>query len=1373
MPNGVLMPKPVVSSQPAQPQQNIFQKIGGGINDYMTNPNNQARNVLDYIFGVKNPLDGATLDYQHKDAQGRPQLVPAAQPTTFAGQADQSLGSHLINTLLIKPTVGGFQQLANTASDRIGGWNPSSMATDTHYGDQSTNNGLYGVVNALDTQLGITPAETRNPFVGETNKNGQNGIDPMAHPILGTISTVANVLGLLGPIAGIFSKGGKAAVATKDAVTAAEDTSALGRAAPDVAQELRPPTTVTPDVPPMEAPTVTPTVSAPGENPLLLPQNAGAPTPNGILSNPGISGFVTKTPQQISETEKALNLIKQIDAKTNVIRQGKVSDLTPDAARELIRQRNALIDVAQGKTTLEEALKPPVAPTDVTAAAPVDVPPANGASVPGQPDLGTPGANPVDGTISSNPTKADIQNIVDNTMNPSAPKTPAPQLTPQNELPNITQNGNQGLTGELKLNSNGQLYQVADQATARDTAVKNLLDGKTPAEYLANAQATGQADSAELAILLDRTPQSDPVWTELASLKGKLGTQKGQALALLERTMRQSATPEQLASRTLQKAATAGFDTTQIANDINGVNKAFTDARDAYNVILNDPQATNAEIQAAKDAFYRATKESFTNEGNILAKAAKTKEQKNLAYNVQKKSDVYLQGIGTSSLTSSPTSVLRNFAQGTGSLLHQAGLAPKIEAGINRAFGGAKTGSFDLAGAKTGFKTGTSQLKSEIAARNAQLGLTKNPMSWIKHPISAIRQATTTGTELGNIPMEGAIRGGMSSEYKQILKEQGYSGSELTHLTERNTITDPLNIRSKYAKEINDLNGLSSEVDRTGGTFRTNIKNGFTKLGVTDKTSEQLADFVDRDIFGFFKPTLIVGKKTADYATGGIAHLVPAISKLSRGDKAGFVNEISKTIATSGVTLPVWGATGYALAKSGVLKQNDYGEWEIGNVPISGYLGAFAGPLAMGAIAGQNQHDGKPSFDGFAGKAYQTLINTYPYGEVGQKLGAAADVVGGVTSGVSGGQQAYGFKEGVASIVGGLAKENIPASAFLNTLTKMLGGNVKDTTIQNPKNADTFQAGITGLQEAGAKVIAGLPGVSNLLPDKKNSFGDTIAKPTAGEALLGAGNDSIAQSDAATGITPAGAQGLNSTAKANLVTADDKKAYNDAIQTLKDNGTDVTDSNVFKQLAKVGNYTLAAKYDTNINQDLTGDQKTAIAKYDALDSGHQTVYLQTPKNALDYYSAQIENKNKNGTLNNEDTAMYSVWGGSGNSLMVKAAVAKTNVDNNVPNDVLNLYRQVTTKKQYNSLNAEQKANLSQYASELEANGVVVRDFLSAGGSGGSGSRSSAGSIPLTRAVTSGGGGTGKFAHQKIATSIPQVVKPMPQYVIQQRKISVN
>ena len=1078
---------------------------------------------------------------------------------------------------------------------------------------------------------------------------------------------------------------------------------------------------------------------------------ATTPTINNVLKSDSANGFITKTPEQVATTIKAISDIKKIDTKLNVIRQVKTNTIEAPQVRQLMKQRSELLSVITG----DKPVQGTQAATQVTDASTTD--------------LGNPGTIPTDSTITSNPTNADIASIIENTQNPTNSKPPKAKLTPQNEMGDISQKPVDNFTGELGVNKNGQLYRKVSHKANRDAALKNLLDGKTPEEYLATASQTGKADSAELAILMQPVPKDSPIWAELASLKGKLNTQKGQALALLEKTMRETATSGQLSSRILEKAATAEFDTTKIAKPIEQINKDFTDARDAYNSLLQTSH-TSQELRDAKNAMDLASRKSFIDTEKLLNGIAKNKVQHDLAFDIGKKANLYTPTSAGSSLLSGPPTFTKNTFQGFSSPTYQA-TTGALEGKINQVIGGSRIGTFSAKGYKQGIKQGLSEWKANNALRFNQLGLTKGPMDLLKHPVNHIRNVVGKATDFGNIGMEAGAEAGLRSHYTKLLQEQGYTGEKLTKAVDDNVITDPLKLYDTYIKDMNDLNGLTSNSDRNGqiASVRKVLSNWISKTGVTKKTANTIADYIEKAVVPFVKPAAVIGKKGINMATGGLSdNLIPLIQAGRRGDTVAVKNAISKILSTI-TTITAGGAVvGYGLAKANILTQDQYGGWKIGDVPISGYAGAYVVPLATGALIAQTQN-GDIKLEDYGPKFGLTLMNTLPYGDIAQN-------VSNLTSGVSGaiglaegkgGQSGYDLQNAISTFGANLAKERIPASSFLNFTTKIIGGNVKDT------NSDNKNPIIGGIESATNKVISGIPvlGNSDILPDKKNSFGDVIQKPNAISTILGATNPSISESDKSTGITAVGSKGLNKVAKTNLTTEEEKTAYNDIVKRLEDNGDSVTDSNVAKEFVKDGNPLLASKYDSSINQSIDDADKIALAKYNVLDSDHQQVYVQDQQKALDTYTAQLNNKQANGTLSDDDKKTYKVWSGSGNSLLVKALVAKTNVENNVSRETLNIYEQLGSKKDYNNLSAEQRAAIDTYVSQLSANGVKVPDFLSGSSSGSS--TKGASSVPLTKAVTSGSNGGGKFAHQDINVEIPQAVKPAPQYVIKQRKISVS
>ena len=641
------------------------------------------------------------------------------------------------------------------------------------------------------------------------------------------------------------------------------------------------------------------------------------------------------------------------DKVVETAKQVPQSQLRPSTLLQSIEQTQSGSVPIVPKSLIKSSSPNIITPNDVAPSVrpTVDTPQVSKVEVPAiTPEVTTP--NNV--LVSPNPTLTEISSIIENTKNPTMPKTPRSKLTPQNELPNIVQKQMDNFTGKLKVNKNGQIYQEVSHEANRNAALKNLLDNKTPEEYLANAAKTGQADNAELAILMDQVPKNSPVWGELASLKGKLSTQKGQALALLERTMRETATADQLTSRTLQKANMAGFDTDQIAAPIEQINKNFTDARDAYNALLQTKH-TSKELRDAKNALDFESRKSFIDTEKLLDSVAKGKEQHDLALEIGQKANLYTLTSAGSSLLSSPATFIKNTYQGFTSPAYQA-TTGSLEGKISQQIGGTRIGTFDTKGFKQGLKQGYSEWKANNILRKNQLGLTKN--FEVTHPIKSIRNIVGVTTDFGNIGMEAGAQAGMRSHYAKLLQDQGLTGEKLIKAVDDAVTQDKLNLHDVYIKDMNDLNGLTSNTGRNDqvASVRKTLSKWVEQTGVTKKTANTVADYIEKAIVPFVKPATVIGKKGINMATGGLSdNLIPLIQASRRGDAAAVKNAISKILSTTATTTAGVTAIGYGLHKSGVLKQDEYGGWEIENIPLSGYAGAYVVPLATGALIAQSK----------------------------------------------------------------------------------------------------------------------------------------------------------------------------------------------------------------------------------------------------------------------------------------------------------------------------------------------------------------------------------------------------------------------------------
>lgn len=202
------------------------------------------------------------------------------------------------------------------------------------------------------------------------------------------------------------------------------------------------------------------------------------------------------------------------------------------------------------------------------------------------------------------------------------------------------------------------------------------------------------------------------------------------------------------------------------------------------------------------------------------------------------------------------------------------------------------------------------------------------------------------------------------------------------------------------------------------------------------------------------------------------------------------------------------------------------------------------------------------------------------------------------------------------------------------------------------------------------------------------------------------------------------------------LSAKDQGSYVDAVDGLNKAGTAVSTSSVQGQLVKQGDTELAASLNKDIPTNLSQQDKNSLETYTTLGTdGQKSVWLQDNNNAANYYEANINQKQAQGALTTDDTDMSTAYSGSGGTLYVKYAVAKTNQQNSVPQSTVELYKN-TTKTEYNDgdISASDSAALAKYAAQLNANGVLDKFGIGDGTSGGSSGGSSTSAEAADRAA---------------------------------------
>ncbi len=273
-----------------------------------------------------------------------------------------------------------------------------------------------------------------------------------------------------------------------------------------------------------------------------------------------------------------------------------------------------------------------------------------------------------------------------------------------------------------------------------------------------------------------------------------------------------------------------------------------------------------------------------------------------------------------------------------------------------------------------------------------------------------------------------------------------------------------------------------------------------------------------------------------------------------------------------------------------------------------------------------------------------------------------------------------------------------------------------------------------------------------------NDYLDTTKTPYSSKTAAQFGSQTQDQQKALTAasktLRPVGVTNPADIQKFSKLSSSDQQAYVDVVKGLNQSGTTVNSSAIEKELVSKGNVGLAASLNTSIPSSLPQDQKNALEGYaTAGNTGQRNVWLQNNDNADSYYKAAIAKAEATGALTNEDKDTSGTWSGTGNTLAVKSLVAQTNKQNNVPQELQQLYED-TTKKQYENMSGAQKDQLTQYASQLNANGVLDKFGLGDGSGGGS----SKNNLPNGNAVvmpSKGSGltaGTVKYVAPTLATA---------------------
>lgn len=706
-------------------------------------------------------------------------------------------------------------------------------------------------------------------------------------------------------------------------------------------------------------------------------------------------------------------------------------------------------------------------------------------------------------------------------------------------------------TGEFAQGRNGVVQNV-HRATELAQA-KTETSGMSPGEVIKNArdnQATNggfaRRDIRNIHALLEdkRVTKDMPEYNEIKGILRDDGAQTAQALALRGGVkFRRTATADQLVNQFESKIYRLADDPTKIDSkafdDVEAATNKYTDARDAANQANNRfteaPTTNNMKAyHAAQDAADQADKDAKMTEFKVASQVLKGNKDPKQVRELQKMaqdSDLYqMDGVDASMLSGTGTFARNAVNSGVGGA--EEGLFGGIASRIANKFTGAEVGGGVGKGTISGFKKGLMNIVDASKARAGMAG---------KNPLEHLKNFATTGNQLGDAVIDSQIEHNVADHYTQVLKNQGYTGSELANRASVMARQDPEDVGKVYAGYARAAAGLGGGIAK-GSRPETAIKNWISDTltgGNPNKASELTAKLITRMTVGF--PSA-VGRTIAEggkRALLGAPTALKLFTKAARDDPAVRAQIIKESIKQAGTGATV-GAIFYGLGQAGLVTGSypsgtsaaakaEQARWQregitensikIGDnyYQLPSYLGSAALPALFAATLGRNNGDvGTSALE--VAKGLPTILPT----------DQASNVMDFINGKVDPGKF---ISQTGASAVRALT----PAGALLNQVAKSLDPTQNDTTKGN------------AIENFVDKVLSGIPG-ENLfagIPDKEDDQGNPLANPNPLALAFGASSTS----------QPAGVQ----------ETKNETDQADSAVKSMADNGA-FSDPNIKKVL---------------------------------------------------------------------------------------------------------------------------------------------------------------------------------------------------------------
>lgn len=652
-------------------------------------------------------------------------------------------------------------------------------------------------------------------------------------------------------------------------------------------------------------------------------------------------------------------------------------------------------------------------------------------------------------------------------------------------------------TGEFGRGKRGNAYQKASNE-AEELAGRKEMDTRSVDDLVSEIGAKESftpGDRRRLQAAIENMAKAEPdnieMRTILRKLQSKSRTELGQALALIPRAIRRSASADTLVNRWESKIARALDNPSKMSADdfaeVQRANDAFTLARDRAAQLDEQFKRTGSEadFKAWQDAHNAARKADTDAKFTEVAVAKRVlKGEKGAHVNkvldeLKKESDVNTMDFVTANMLSGTATGFRN-TFGTELSGIENRLFANTRAKITNKLFGENVGGFDRSGARLGRKVGLTKWGRD-AARRAEIG-GKNPIEWAKN-------WSTTINSGGESSLQSQVYSRLGKYYKNQFDAQGVTGKELDMRMRHAMLTDPDSMADTYLDAAMKSSGLSGLFEK-GQTIEKAVTDWVGK-GTDSKTAQGAAKLVMRLAVGFPTATANFLYQSAKRLTLGLPSYIETGVKLGKGDRMGAALAFERAMKESGSGAAMLGL-GAALGSAGLISGSypddpeERARWEregisensikIGGAwyPIPQGAGMLGLPLMTGAAIGRDGADGVAEM--YTPKNLSKLLPT--------------DQIQGFLNMASGDGAPQDFKNFVASSVRAVT----PFGALLNQIAKSTDETKNDTTTKNLAMNIVDQ------------ILSGIPGVNNManIPDKKDDAGNVINNPNPAQLFFGA-----------------------------------------------------------------------------------------------------------------------------------------------------------------------------------------------------------------------------------------------------------------------------